>query len=109
MARILIIWLAWAGTAFAEDWKPLSGDEIGAALTDKTFVYEDAEQKFFASGRTLYTTVEDSWGYWRVDGDQYCSQWPPGEAWDCYRVEASGDQLRWTDDFGNASTGELKE
>ncbi len=49
---------------------------------------EDTRQRFYESGRTLYNDGRDSWGYWRVDGDRYCSQWPPSESWTCYDMRA---------------------
>lgn len=95
------------GAAVAEGWQPLSGPEISEALTGQSVAYEAARQSFFASGRTLYVTVEDSWGSWRVEGDAYCSQWPPQDDWDCYQVllSADGREVRFSDAFGNNFDG----
>lgn len=88
-----ILAVAPAGMAFA-DWTALNGAEIEAALVGPVFVYDEsgARQDFRESGRTLYTHGQPSWGYWRVEDDRYCSQWPPNDAWDCYDVssDASG-------------------
>lgn len=79
----------------AEDWTPMTGADIGSALTDRTLQYSNGWQDFRASARTLYTAGADSWGYWRVTGDRYCSQWPPSDLWACYDMARSGDRLRF--------------
>ena len=94
---------AWADT----DWQKMSGVEISTALTEQTVVYESARQVFYASGRTLYTTSEDSWGTWAVRGDRYCSQWPPNADWACYEMYRMGETLKWTDTWGSESIGTL--
>lgn len=77
---------AWAGE------QKLSGTEIQLALNDHTYggVGEEGkswEQIFQKSGVTFYATGgAQSQGKWEVRGDQYCSQWPPNEAWACYDV-----------------------
>jgi hypothetical protein len=82
--------------ALAQDgWTALSGEAIRAALTDRTLQYSNAWQDFRASGRTLYNAGSDSWGYWRIEGDQYCSQWPPSDLWACYVLEQKGERLRF--------------
>jgi len=92
-------------------WVPMSGAEIGAALTDARLVYDSGWQEFYGSGRTLYNAGSDSWGNWRVEGDRYCSQWPPAEAWACYgmaRETGSGD-LRFEAENGNLTVGHFAE
>jgi hypothetical protein len=89
----VVVWMLAAGSAGAEEWRMLSGAEITAALTARVVQYQDgARQDFFADGRTLYG---ESWGRWRVEADQYCSQWPPSDRWACYGVEVSGIDLRF--------------
>jgi hypothetical protein len=107
-ARILpLILVLWPLSATAQDWRTLSGDEIAAALTDRSLAYDDGtRQGFFADGRTLYTgTSGESWGRWRVDGDRYCSSWPPAESWACYGVEANGIDLAFVAADGARSEG----
>lgn len=87
--------MTWPALALADGWVVLTGDEIAAALTDRTLAYEAAWQDFRASGRTLYNAGADSWGYWRVEGDKYCSQWPPSDLWACYGMARRGDRLRF--------------
>jgi hypothetical protein len=101
----VLVWVALAGTAGAEEWRPLTGAEIGPALTARVVQYEDgARQDFMADGRTLYG---DSWGKWRVEGDKYCSQWPPSDGWACYgvEVEAAGLDVRFSVDYGEGVVG----
>jgi hypothetical protein len=80
--------------AAAEDWQVLDGAAITAALTARTLVYDGgATQTFNADGSTLYTAGEPSTGGWRVEGNQYCSVWPPSDRWDCYDIARSADGL----------------
>ncbi len=95
-----------AGSAAAEEgWEPLTGAQIQDALTDRRVTYAAAWQEFRASGRTLYNAGQDSWGYWRVEGDMYCSLWPPSDLWACYAVARRGDVLRFVGDRGDISEG----
>jgi len=98
---------SWADT----DWVPLSGDQIEEVLRDRGLSYEDATQYFYASGRTLYTSGRDSWGYWRVDADRYCSQWPPADGWACYRMARRSDNgaLKFIGDSGAETVGVYKD
>ena len=91
----VLLCFAAGSAALAEAWKPLNGDDVRAALTDRKLQYANAWQEFRASGRTLYNAGADSWGYWRVEGDLYCSQWPPSDLWACYALERSGGKLRF--------------
>ena len=98
MTRLaLLIWLCVSGVAAAGDtWTSLTGEEIRQALSDRKLRYETAWQEFRASGRTLYNAGQDSWGYWRVEGNQYCSKWPPSDLWACYDMARSGDRVRFS-------------
>lgn len=74
--------------------RKLSGVEIKAALSGKTVSGKHEgkvwTQSFNKNGATTYTSDSGpSPGRWRVDGDRYCSQWPPASRWDCY--DMSGD------------------
>lgn len=77
--------------------RELVGDEIRARLAGNTVFSRqegaDWRQYFAAKGRTTY--IEDgavSEGYWRVEGDSYCSLWRLGGRWDCYRVTGGEDE-----------------
>jgi hypothetical protein len=98
MTRFALIALLLAPfSAHAEGvWTTMSGEEITVALTDRKLRYKDASQVFRASGKTLYTQGgRESWGEWRVDDNQYCSQWPPQGLWACYHMDRSGDEVRF--------------
>lgn len=106
--RIVCMVLMIANQATAEEWKTLSGPEIKKSLTSRVLQYQDnAQQDFFADGRTLYQTRDSSWGKWRVDYDQYCSIWPPADGWACYDVALSenGLSVRFTDKEGGQTIG----
>jgi len=96
MRRFALMLVLLATPLAAEDWVPLSGDEITQALAGRTLAYPDTTQDFRASGRTLYIHKgRESWGYWRVENDQYCSQWPPNDLWACYDMARRGAVLRF--------------
>ena len=105
--KILAAMALWPGLLLADDWVPLNGAEIAATLTARDVLYRGASQRFFASGRTLYSAGQDSWGYWAVRGDQYCSQWPPSDGWDCYDMAAAAGQVRFIADDGSVTDGVL--
>lgn len=110
--RAFAFGIAWSlGSVAAADgeFRALSGTEIEAALDDVTVVYEGgAVQTFYASGRTLYNAGRDSWGSWRVQGDQYCSEWPPNAGWDCYDMDTDGTELRFISDRGHITVGRVQ-
>lgn len=109
MLRLFAVIILCAAPAWAQDWRSLNGAEIEAVLTDRDLVYENATQRFFASGRTLYNAGQDSWGYWAVRGDQYCSQWPPGDQWDCYDLAAADGVIRFVGADGSVTDGTFAE
>ncbi len=84
MRALVIALILSAAPATADTWIKLDGATIEDTLNDTTWDYKAAWQTFHASGRTLYNAGRDSWGSWRVQGDQYCSEWPPNAGWDCY-------------------------
>ena len=105
MRWIAVALAVWPVGASAEDWARLAGPDIRAALTARVLGFADGTtQEFRADGTTLAGSGE---GRWRVDGDRYCSAWPPAEAWACYDVEreAGGLDLRFTSDDGSVSVG----
>ncbi|SPH20822.1 hypothetical protein ASD8599_01563 [Ascidiaceihabitans donghaensis] len=87
-------------------WTTMTGTEINAALTDRTLVYAEASQTFYASGKTLYNQGgRESWGSWRVDNNQYCSEWPPQGLWACYHMDRSGEKLRFIGEGDDITVG----
>jgi len=105
MRRIaLVLMILLPGAAGA--WERLDGAGLQAALEDRRVIYDSgAWQEFRASGRTLYNAGRDSWGYWAVRDDQYCSQWPPSDLWACYGLEQSGAALRFVGKSGDITQG----
>ena len=95
MRLFALIFYMIAGSAYAEDWVALTGSQTRDALEGRKLQYANAWQDFRSSGRTLYNAGQDSWGYWRIEDDQYCSQWPPSDLWACYRLEQKGELLRF--------------
>ncbi len=94
--------------ALADDWQPLTGDQIKTALSARVLTYPGGQtQNFYADGRTLYESDRPQWGQWRVDGDRYCSLWPPSDRWDCYDVarEAKGLDIRFVAPGGSITEG----
>ena len=92
----------------AEDWQPLDAPAATLAPTARTVAYEGgATQQFNTDGSTIYTTTHPSKGAWRVERNQYCSQWPPSDRWSCYNVALSADglDLRFTAGDGSESVG----
>lgn len=107
MLRIAAIITFTASMGHAENWVPMVGAQIEAALNDQTLDYKAAWQVFHASGRTLYNAGHDSWGSWRVEGDKYCSEWPPNAGWDCYDMERDldADRVRFLGARGDITIG----
>lgn len=86
--------------------RKLTGAEITAELNGHVFIGETdgrkTEQDFMSSGSTMYTDSGNvSQGLWEVRGNQYCSQWPPHEAWACYDVVEDGQTITFIGSAGN--------
>jgi len=107
MMRYVLALCAAAGPVWAETWDPMTGPEIEAALDDQTLDYKAAWQTFNASGTTLYNAGRDSWGSWRVQGDQYCSEWPPNAGWECYDMarDLDNDRVKFIGEGGDETIG----
>ena len=106
--RAALVLALLSSPAAADDWQVLKGADITLALTARVLAYPGGQtQNFYADGRTLYETDHPQWGHWRVEGDRYCSVWPPSDRWSCYGVdrEAQGLDLRFVDDAGTATQG----
>jgi len=95
-----------ASPIWAEDWQVLTGGEIQIALEGRRLVYDSgARQEFRTSGRTLYNAGSDSWGYWEVRNDQYCSVWPPSDLWACYGLEVKPPAIRFVGSGSDVTEG----
>lgn len=101
--------------AFADEWVKLDGSEVEAALDERSLKYKTATQKFYKSGRTLYDSGRPSWGNWRIQGDQYCSEWPPNAGWECFdferRINSSDNSvtIRFISKSGSVTEGTYLE
>ena len=105
-ANALVAAMLIATPVIAEDWTPMTGDQIKAELVGPRWDYGGAWQEFMASGRTLYNAGEDSWGYWEVRGDMYCSTWPPAGGWACYSMQRSNSgMIRFIGESGDVTEG----
>jgi hypothetical protein len=80
----------------------LNGPEISAGLGDVSLYAGDAiEQIFQKGGQTVYIDHGSaSQGLWKVQSDQYCSQWPPSQSWACYDVMQDGDAITFVSGSG---------
>jgi hypothetical protein len=97
MKYFWIAWILFAMPAVGAD-RELSGEEIRQLLQDVTLTAVDngrsVTQIFQKSGLTLYgVDGQQSQGFWRVENDRYCSQWPPHDLWDCYTIARDGSTV----------------
>ena len=105
MSVLLLTLLPLAGHGEEAPWEPMSGAEIREALKGRSLQYASAHQDFRASGRTRYVAGRESWGYWRIEGDLYCSQWPPSSLWSCYSMARRSDAVRFIGKEGDMIDG----
>lgn len=109
MRFVAVICAMLAGPAGAQDWVRVADGAVEAALDDRRVIYNDSgyTQDFYASGKTLYDSGQPSWGNWRGQGDQYCSEWPPQGGWDCYDLFLSADakMVRFVGASGHITDG----
>jgi len=110
-ALLVGIWVLCASPVASEErpWAAMSGAQIEQTLTGRTVDYATAWQDFRASGRTLYNAGRDSWGYWAVRDDQYCSMWPPSGLWACYAMAQRGNAVRFIGEAGDITDGILRD
>ena len=109
MRLFALILLMFGAPAQADEWQMLEAEQIREALSGRKLAYKSAWQEFRVSGRTLYNAGADSWGYWQVRNDEYCSQWPPSGLWDCYKMAQNGDVLRFIGENGELTDGTYEE
>ena len=114
MRRLVVaIGLCLASPACAGDWQALSGAGIAEALEGRELTYENgAVQVFRESGATTYRAGSGlSEGRWRVEGDEYCSNWPPAASWSCYALERDAEtgRLRFAGASGDMTVGSYSD
>lgn len=105
--RALMILLLLANSVVAEPTK-LSGDAIATLLTDKMLYAKindkDASQLFMKNGATFYSVGgAQTQGEWKVEGDKYCSVWPPNPTWVCYDVLQNETHVSFVSPSGKTS------
>ena len=101
MQKILLASLLFVSTAQAAEVK-LNGAEIQTTINDKILYARDAEQIFQKSGVAFYSAGgNQSQGNWKIEGDKYCSQWPPNQAWACYDIMRDGNMITFVSKDGN--------
>ena len=96
----------------AEAGDALSGQGIAALLTDATLYGTDhgqpVEQVFLKSGATFYSIPNgQSQGSWKIEGDQYCSAWPPNPSFVCYDVINDGASVTFVSAGGKRTVMSL--
>ena len=106
---IVVLFALWPVLGQAEEWRALEGGAIKEALEGRSLNYGDASQNFEVGGLTVYFADEPGTGQWRVDGNQFCSLWPPSDSWTCYDVEAKEGAVRFTDAGGDVTQGTYME
>lgn len=95
-----VLVLLWPVMAEADE-KSLSGAEIKSALSGNTAFGNQKgtawKQYFDPGGDTLYIAEgsDPSPGRWKVEGDVFCSLWPPRSEWDCYDMTGADDNVTW--------------
>lgn len=101
MKKILLASLFMICAVQAAEMK-LDGAEMQSILNDKVLYGKDAEQIFQKSGVTFYSSGgNQSQGNWKIDGEQYCSQWPPNQTWACYDITQDGNKITFVSKDGN--------
>ena len=113
VVAVILIWtsMTTANAAF----EPMTGDQIRLALAGRWVKGESFKQWFLESGETeyVYQNGGPSLGRWRVQGDQYCSLWPPSGTWACYNMswDRSGKAtiVRWIDAAGDVSEAVIQD
>ncbi len=108
---VVLAGIFWSSAVFGGSWEQLNQKESEQALVGTSLKYDNATQVFYASGRTLYDEGRESWGYWRVEGDRYCSQWPPADGWACYTVarRTLDGSIKFIGDSGAEAVGKVTE
>jgi hypothetical protein len=101
MHKILLASLLLISSAQAAETK-LTGAAMQSIFSDKILYGKDVEQIFQKSGVTFYLSGgSQSQGNWKIDGEKYCSQWPPNEAWACYDMTQDGNKITFISKDGN--------
>jgi hypothetical protein len=85
-------------------------DLLGDITLSSTETGRDIEQVFQSSGATFTIdteTKQQSQGFWKLQGDKYCSQWPPSENWECFDVYGNDQGVVFVSSYGKRYQMEL--
>jgi hypothetical protein len=92
----------------------LDAEALKSLLSDITLTSTESgrviEQVFQASGATFTIDIEtrqQSQGFWKLQGDKYCSQWPPSENWECFDVYGNDQGVAFVSSYGKRYQMEL--
>jgi len=92
VSGLLVFSVLSSSYAYGQSGKSLSGSQIHALLSDARVKGTDFEQSFgtpkdeIPASTTYWQGKNASYGWWRVTGDTYCSQWQQSGPWSCYDV-----------------------
>jgi hypothetical protein len=121
LSSVSAMLLCLSATATYAENRTLTGAEINALLPTVIALGDGTRQIFSAKGATNYTNQgRDSYGSWWVEGDEYCSSWPPAGGYACYAVQLDdapvdapdNDRapiLRWVGESGRPTINRLEE
>ena len=95
----------------------INGEKILALLSDARVIGSDFEQSFGTpnadspASTTYWQGNNASFGWWRVQEDQYCSQWQQNGPWSCFQVSSYEDGkdtfIIWVDSGGRRFESKL--
>ena len=97
IVSIVTICFGMAAAAAQADERPLKGPEIDALISGNTVTGQNIngiwKQFFNVNGETIYVAPEKppSYGEWNLQGDKFCSKWPPSDHYVCYVVTGDLD------------------
>jgi hypothetical protein len=114
ISYLALLSLAAAISTAQAEYQPLSGPQVRHLLSGQVATGQNFVQTFGADGSTtyVYQNGNPSRGSWRVEGDKYCSKWPPAGGWACYDMtrESAGDnvdRVRWIDATGDVTDANI--
>jgi hypothetical protein len=112
LGRAILVMMALVVSASADE-VAMKGPDILKTLTGARVQGSNWSQSFEAGGATVYAGADgkQSSGRWDVRGDEYCSQWPPSDAWACYAMAtdttADGVTIIWISADGSRESARL--
>jgi len=111
LVAVQAVALAAPGLASAAE-TTLDHKAILQTLTGAVVEGANWKQSFDLGGVTTYEAEgKRQTGRWDVQGDQYCSMWPPSDQWSCYAVTeevgADATTISWIRADGSRESGHL--